>query len=337
MNCQFHHQFNPVVAADGLYKRELFRLPDPFAVITIDGAQTKSTSVIKKTLNPYWNESFDLSVSNESVLAVQIFDQKKFNKSKTQGFLGVVNQQISGIFDVAQGGDEILTLDLQKSANNEAVSGKLIVNVSSNTTAAIVDPHASSRRSNLDIGNGDEASGATAAMGGLSVSSSSAAAGSSSSASNAAALSSSASSSPQPKPDPLPRSSGSRSSSSNLPSNEDHLGPLPAGWERRVDALGRTYYVDHNTRNTTWNRPSDNGTASSGSQDPPSSSAAPSSRRSSPSQTASLGPLAAGWEQRYTPEGRAYFVDHNSRTTTWIDPRRNASSTGQPAPSSSTT
>ncbi|CAF4209435.1 unnamed protein product, partial [Rotaria magnacalcarata] len=31
--------------------------------------------------------------------------------------------------------------------------------------------------------------------------------------------------------------------------------PLPPGWEERQDALGRTYYVDHNTRTTTWTRP----------------------------------------------------------------------------------
>ena len=49
-----------VVAADGLSKRDVFRLPDPFAVITVDAEQTHTTSVIKKTLNPYWNESFDM-------------------------------------------------------------------------------------------------------------------------------------------------------------------------------------------------------------------------------------------------------------------------------------
>lgn len=38
--------------------------PDPFAVATIGGEQTKTTSVIKRTLNPYWNESFDLSVAS---------------------------------------------------------------------------------------------------------------------------------------------------------------------------------------------------------------------------------------------------------------------------------
>lgn len=31
---------------------------------------------------------------------------------------------------------------------------------------------------------------------------------------------------------------------------------LPAGWELRRDERGRMYYVDHNTRTTTWQRPS---------------------------------------------------------------------------------
>jgi E3 ubiquitin-protein ligase NEDD4 len=51
-----------VVAADSLVKRDVFRLPDPFAVVTVDGEQTHTTSVIKKTLNPYWNENFDMYV-----------------------------------------------------------------------------------------------------------------------------------------------------------------------------------------------------------------------------------------------------------------------------------
>lgn len=37
---------------------------------------------------------------------------------------------------------------------------------------------------------------------------------------------------------------------------EDAQGRLPKGWERRETRLGRTYYVDHNTRTTTWDRPS---------------------------------------------------------------------------------
>lgn len=32
--------------------------------------------------------------------------------------------------------------------------------------------------------------------------------------------------------------------------------PLPPGWEERVDSQGRTFYVNHNTRTTQWERPS---------------------------------------------------------------------------------
>lgn len=30
---------------------------------------------------------------------------------------------------------------------------------------------------------------------------------------------------------------------------------MSQGWEARRDAQGRVYYVDHNTRSTTWRRP----------------------------------------------------------------------------------
>jgi E3 ubiquitin-protein ligase NEDD4 len=72
-----------VIAADGLTKRDVFRtslererrlttgFPDPFAVLTVDGEQTKTTTVIKKTLNPYWNESFDVFVSLCDTLTIE--------------------------------------------------------------------------------------------------------------------------------------------------------------------------------------------------------------------------------------------------------------------------
>ncbi|CAL1390807.1 unnamed protein product [Linum trigynum] len=35
-----------------------------------------------------------------------------------------------------------------------------------------------------------------------------------------------------------------------------YTAPLPLGWEKRSDAVtGKTYYIDHNTRTTTWNHP----------------------------------------------------------------------------------
>lgn len=41
------------------------------------------------------------------------------------------------------------------------------------------------------------------------------------------------------------------------------MSDLPDGWEEKTDKQGRTYYMDHNTRSTTWTRPSPAPTRSS--------------------------------------------------------------------------
>ncbi|XP_072222790.1 itchy E3 ubiquitin protein ligase b isoform X1 [Leuresthes tenuis] len=66
-----------------------------------------------------------------------------------------------------------------------------------------------------------------------------------------------------------------------------NTGPLPPGWEQRVDQNGRLYYVDHVEKRTMWERPE---------------------------------PLPPGWERRLDQMGRVYFVDHITRTTTWQRP-----------------
>lgn len=76
-----------LVAAESLYKRDVFRSPDPFSVLTIDGSQTKSTAAARKTLNPYWNETFTFTGVNENgILTIQVFDQKS-SRRRTRGFL----------------------------------------------------------------------------------------------------------------------------------------------------------------------------------------------------------------------------------------------------------
>lgn len=142
----------------------------------------------------------------------------------------------------------------------------------------------------------------------------------------------------------------------------DSQGRLPEGWERREDNLGRVYYVDHNTRTTTWERPSvhyneqaqrhqleanmqmerqahsnrglpedrsansplsgDMHGSRNGSMHNVSNMASAASFLTPGATTAGTGNLPPGWEQRTTPEGRPYYVDHNARTTTWVDPRR---------------
>ncbi|KAI5857099.1 hypothetical protein BZA05DRAFT_166177 [Tricharina praecox] len=385
-----------VIAADGLYKRDILRFPDPFAVVTVDGEQTHTTSVIRKTLNPYWNESFDIHVTESSIIAVQIFDQKKFKK-KDQGFLGVINIRVGDVLALQVDGEEMLTRDLKKSNENLVVHGKLIVNLSTNTVAPIRQPAANRPTQNLALPSSSSNGLPSPANGSLY----SADVGSQLSVAAASPATSrippkpnfpgqppqqpqpqqpqlqmitgqppSISQQPQLQPGALvvqPAATATNGSRANMSSFEDSQGRLPAGWERRQDNLGRTYYVDHNTRTTTWNRPSTTYSESdqraavqqntdaervrhnnrmlpvedrtgansptpststqsdphqvpSGPSPPPSSGAT--SMLASGATTAGTGELPPGWEQRHTPEGRMYFVDHNTRTTTWVDPRR---------------
>jgi E3 ubiquitin-protein ligase NEDD4 len=93
----------------------------------------------------------------------------------------------------------------------------------------------------------------------------------------------------------------------------DPLGALPAGWEERRTPEGRVYFVDHNTRSTTWVDPRRNRNSTGG--------AAAGSRPATGAPGQHLGPLPSGWEMRLTSTSRIYFVDHNTKTTTWDDPR----------------
>ncbi|KAF1850274.1 kinase-like protein [Cucurbitaria berberidis CBS 394.84] len=134
-----------IIAADGLYKRDTFFFPNPFTVLSIDDQQTRTTTVGKKTINPYWNEDFDVIVNEESVLTARIFDQRHFKK-KHRGFLGTVKVRIGNVLDLNTGGDEYITRDLKKEADDQIIYGKLVLSLSTNISrptesiAQISDP-----------------------------------------------------------------------------------------------------------------------------------------------------------------------------------------------------
>uniref|UniRef100_A0A8D2QKJ8 C2 domain-containing protein n=1 Tax=Zonotrichia albicollis TaxID=44394 RepID=A0A8D2QKJ8_ZONAL len=51
----------PVLCAKNLVKKDFFRLPDPFAKVVVDGSgQCHSTDTVKNTLDPKWNQHYDL-------------------------------------------------------------------------------------------------------------------------------------------------------------------------------------------------------------------------------------------------------------------------------------
>jgi E3 ubiquitin-protein ligase NEDD4 len=275
---------------------------------------------------------------------------------------------------------EMLTRDLKKSNDNLVVHGKLIINLSSNLSA----PHPNQNGAQRQQPQTSTSSGLVPQVAAATPQSQSGP--SNVDASPAAASSSSLNQrtpSTAPPTGPPPPMNGAPAnpppgpgapSRANLSSFEDSQGRLPAGWERREDNLGRTYYVDHNTRTTTWSRPAANynenaqrsqreanmqlerrahqsrmlpedrtGASSPNLPDaqqiptpppgpnagtslasgaPVGSNAAAVSMMATGATTAGTGELPPGWERRVTPEGRPYFVDHNTRTTTWVDPRR---------------
>lgn len=244
----------------------------------------------------------------------------------------------------------MLTRDLKKSTDNLVVHGKLIVNLSTN----------------LSVPARGQAAGGAAARPGLPGSSSLAPDGAAQRPTSAMASSSGsvngnggnmasqrpASMTAAPAGPPPLGAGQPRGTTSSLSPFEDAQGRLPPGWERREDNLGRTYYVDHNTRTTSWNRPTANGAVNTARQEEATQverqrhqnrtlpeertgSSSPTLQAQQAAQSANAqtmmhtgatipgsGELPPGWEQRFTPEGRPYFVDHNTRTTTWVDPRR---------------
>ena len=55
-------------------KADFFGKSDPFVIVTLDGAQA-TTTTIKSTVNPEWNQTFQFPVrSAEPVLQVEVFD-----------------------------------------------------------------------------------------------------------------------------------------------------------------------------------------------------------------------------------------------------------------------
>ncbi|XP_035902029.1 E3 ubiquitin-protein ligase Nedd-4-like isoform X2 [Anopheles stephensi] len=90
---------------------------------------------------------------------------------------------------------------------------------------------------------------------------------------------------------------------------------LPTGWSMQLAPNGRVFFIDHNERKTSWVDPR-TGRAS---PMPLSLGAAALNDVRRPED--GLAPLPEGWEERVHSDGRIFFIDHNTRTTQWEDPR----------------
>ncbi|XP_076549123.1 E3 ubiquitin-protein ligase Nedd4 isoform X5 [Osmia lignaria lignaria] len=297
-----------VIAAHQLAKKDIFGASDPYVRVdlnTINGDQTVDSALTKtkkKTLNPTWEEEFIFRVKPvDHKLVLQVFDENRLTRDD---FLGMIELTLINLPKEQEGRTIPTRRYLLRPRSNHSSQRSRVKGTLEVYHAYISDT------SSVDNDNGD----ATTDSGGWEMVQ-------------------------QPNNSPMEQVA-------DVALNR----PLPPGWEERQDANGRTYYVNHIARFTQWECPTESTTSPSGnttSERNFSTAATEFQRRfhisadeenrhrSSINQIESPKPtlpvssdegLPPGWGMQIAPNGRVFFIDHNERTTTWIDPR-----TGRPS------
>ncbi|XP_066022112.1 E3 ubiquitin-protein ligase NEDD4-like isoform X2 [Pocillopora verrucosa] len=342
-----------VVEAVDLAKKDIFGLRDPYCKVKLFSGDQESgeidsvaTETIKKTLHPVWNENFFFRVNpTDNRLLFEVFDE---NRATGDDFLGEVelplgtlptegsNVEISpGYYNLRPRSDEarvkgslqlfISYLPSEDPSSSHSTTPASSIDADSNLR--VVDDHYQTPISNVT----NLVPPTTTIQVDQPVPS----------APPPPADMVALSSSPQPVQS-LPDVEETQTSRQEEPS-------LPEGWEERQDTNGRTYYIDHVTRTTSWRRPNRRRCDSSFNtkqrapngrtffinhnareitlRDPrlhhhtsggPSMS--PEIGRSA-TLSRDLGPLPDGWEERVHQDGRVYYIDRNTKSSQWEDPR----------------
>ncbi|BES98348.1 e3 ubiquitin-protein ligase [Nesidiocoris tenuis] len=338
-----------ILCARNLARRDLFRLPDPFAKISVDGSgQCHSTDTCKATLDPKWNQHYDLYVSKNDGITISVWNHRKIHKKEGGGFLGCVRIIPNAIQRLKDTGYQRLELCKSSGDDSEAVKGQIVISLLSRD-----GPNLNASPSVVSL----------------------------------SAVSPPQSPSSDPQPSPVNNQSQSAPSPSAVPQSSaaSVASPqtrhrLPDGWEERRTSQGRLFYINHVTKTTQWTPPVANGLSRNSDSCLPGLPPNQGRRRSTksrhnnphnghssrhnlpqPSDLPSgyemrtteqgqvyfyhvatgvsswhdprvprgvdsdalndrLGPLPPGWEARHTPSGRVYYVDHNRRTTQFTHP-----------------
>uniref|UniRef100_A0A8C4KA18 HECT-type E3 ubiquitin transferase n=1 Tax=Dromaius novaehollandiae TaxID=8790 RepID=A0A8C4KA18_DRONO len=278
-------------------------LPDPFAKIVVDGSgQCHSTDTVKNTLDPKWNQHYDLYVGKTDSITISVWNHKKIHKKQGAGFLGCVRLLSNAISRLKDTGYQRLDLCKLNPTDTDAVRGQIVVSLQTRdrigTGGSVVDCRGFPvfRTVYEDSGPGRPLScfmeepapytDTTGAAGG----------------GNCRFVES-------PSQDQrlqaqrlrTPEVRGLVQTPQNRP--HGHQSPdLPEGYEQRTTVQGQVYFLHTQTGVSTWHDPRIPRDLNSVNCD-------------------ELGPLPPGWEVRSTVSGRIYFVDHNNRTTQFTDPR----------------
>lgn len=136
-----------ILCARNLARKDLFRLPDPFAKIRVDGtAQEYKTEICKASLEPKWNTHYDLYLGKSDSITISIWNQRKVQKRQGSGFLGCVRIIANTIQRLKDTGYQRLELCKASQDDPDPVKGQIIVSLMSRdgttggTPLAIVGP-----------------------------------------------------------------------------------------------------------------------------------------------------------------------------------------------------
>ncbi|KPP80068.1 hypothetical protein Z043_100301 [Scleropages formosus] len=98
-----------------------------------------------------------------------------------------------------------------------------------------------------------------------------------------------------------PKEQGDTPKSPPKPEENDDLGPLPENWEMAYTEKGEVYFIDHNTKTTSWLDPR-------------------LAKKAKPPEECSEDELPYGWEKIDDPIYGSYYVDHINRRTQFENP-----------------
>ncbi|XP_057304153.1 E3 ubiquitin-protein ligase NEDD4-like isoform X3 [Hydractinia symbiolongicarpus] len=312
-----------IIAGVNLAKKDIFGLSDPYCVIKLFDRErskvlaTLQTPVQKKTLNPHWNSSFFLRVDKENhKLLFEIFDENRLTRDD---FLGEAEVPLNNIPEDADFDDErtgAKSYLLQGRSTKSRVRGEIKVSLlyTASRTSQQEDLRESSQVESVER-DGFHAAAIARDLDRIMT---------------------------LPRPEEPGWEAVNIEDADENASGITHqhslastsLEPLPSGWEERQDANGRTFYVNHSNRTTTWIRP----TRIAQTTRTPSESQVDFNqellrnvrRHISVEESAELvdpeSQLPPGWEERRNVNGQTLFIDHNTRTTSWVRPRSSTSS-----------
>jgi hypothetical protein len=117
-----------LLSASGLSKADVFGKSDPYCVVKVNGDSQYKSSIIKKTLNPHWNEEVELKFEDysedfaQTVITFEVFDHDVVG---SHDFLG--QAQLRGdVLRTFLKSDEILTsFTLKNEQGSEVTKGDL--------------------------------------------------------------------------------------------------------------------------------------------------------------------------------------------------------------------